>query len=57
VAGGTCPRESRPSIRASNVDTMEAWIWSCLMERTGARPSISSKNMIEGSYSFACLLD
>lgn len=24
------------------------WMWSCLLERTGARPSISSKKMMEG---------
>jgi hypothetical protein len=33
---------------ASSVDTIEAWIWSCFTERTGARPSISSKKMIDG---------
>ena len=37
----TCPRESKPSINASRVETIEAWIWSCLTERTGAKPSIS----------------
>ncbi|KAJ3492754.1 hypothetical protein NMY22_g20307 [Coprinellus aureogranulatus] len=45
----TCPRPSMPSMSASSVETMEAWIWSCFEDRTGARPSISSKKMIEGS--------
>lgn len=30
------------------------WIWSCLLERTGARPSISSKKMMEGLMRYAC---
>ena len=45
----TRPRASRPSISASSVATMELWIWSVLDERTGAKPSISSKKMMEGS--------
>lgn len=44
----TSPRESRPSIRAKRVDTMLEWIWSWRVERTGARPSISSKKIMEG---------
>lgn len=35
----TRPRESRPSISASSVDTMELWIWSCLLLRTCRRES------------------
>ena len=31
------PRESRPSMSASSVDTIELWIWSCLLLRTCAR--------------------
>ena len=42
------PRLSRPSMRARSVETMEEWIWSCLVERTGANPSISSKKMMDG---------
>jgi len=49
------PRLSRPSISASNVDTMELWIWSWRLERIGARPSISSKNMIDGRIWYACI--
>lgn len=30
----TCPRASRPSMSASRVETMELWIWSCLLLRT-----------------------
>lgn len=29
------------------------WIWSCLLERTGAKPSISSKKIIEGLIKYA----
>lgn len=47
----TSPRLSRPSIKASKVDTMDEWIWSCLEDLTGAKPSISSKKMIEGRIS------
>lgn len=47
-SGHTCPRLSRPSMRASRVDTTDAWIWSCLTLRTGASPSISSKKIIDG---------
>lgn len=32
----TLPRESRPSISASSVETMLLWIWSCLLLRTCA---------------------
>ena len=32
---------------------MELWIWSCLEERTGVRPSISSKKITEGWYARA----
>lgn len=42
------PLLSSPSIKASRVDTIELWIWSCLLDLTGARPSISSKKMMEG---------
>ena len=48
------PRLSKPSIRASSVETIELCIWSCRLERTGARPSISSKNMIDGLDWYAC---
>ena len=48
------PRESRPSIKASRVETMELWICSCLLERTGASPSISSKKIMAGCIAFAC---
>ena len=44
----TRPRESRPSMSARSVATMELWIWSVFDERTGAKPSISSKKMIAG---------
>ncbi len=44
----TCPRLSSPSINASRVDTREECTWSTFMLRTGARPSISSKKMMEG---------
>ena len=47
------PLLSSPSISASRVDTMELWIWSCRDDRTGARPSISSKNMIDGRMAYA----
>lgn len=30
------------------------WIWSCLLDRTGARPSISSKKMMDGRIRYAC---
>lgn len=33
----TWPREVRPSMRASRVDTMELWIWSCLLLRICTR--------------------
>lgn len=49
-----CPLESSPSISASKVDTIEAWIWSCFTDRTGANPSISSKNIMEGCIRCAC---
>lgn len=26
-------------MRARSVDTIELWIWSCLLERTGASPA------------------
>ncbi len=39
---------------ARRVETMEAWIWSCLEDRTGARPSISSKKMMDGWQRRAC---
>ena len=35
-------------MRARRVETMEEWIWSCLVDLTGASPSISSKKMIDG---------
>mgnify|MGYP006892810593 CR=1 FL=1 len=38
---------------ASSVETIELWIWSCRLERTGARPSISSKKMIDGCKRWA----
>ena len=50
----TSPRLSSPSIRASSVDTIELWIWSWRLDRTGARPSISSKKMIDGRIRYAC---
>ena len=34
---------------------MEEWIWSCRLERTGARPSISSKKIMEGRIWYACV--
>eukprot|EP00665_Eupelagonemidae_sp_cell47_P002555 gene2555-biopygen1429 len=43
-----------PSISASNGATTEAWTWSCSTLRTGARPSISSKKMIDGWLACAC---
>ena len=51
------PRLSKPSMRARRVDTMEEWIWSCRLERTGARPSISSKKIMEGRiwYAYVCV--
>ena len=49
------PRLSRPSMRARRVDTMEEWIWSCRLERTGASPSISSKKIMEGRIWYACV--
>ena len=49
------PRLSKPSMRARRVDTMEEWIWSCRLERTGARPSISSKKIMEGRIWYACV--
>ena len=49
----TCPRPSMPSMSARSVLTMLAWIWSCLLERTGAKPSISSKKMMLGCAFFA----
>lgn len=42
------PRSSSPSISASRVDTILAWIWSCFADRTGASPSNSSKKIIDG---------
>jgi hypothetical protein len=39
---------SRPSIKARRVVTMLQWTWSFLADRIGARPSSSSKNIIDG---------
>ncbi len=47
------PRLSSPSMRARRVETMEEWIWSWRLERTGARPSISSKKMMAGLIWYA----
>jgi hypothetical protein len=44
------PRSSSPSISANRVDTIDEWIWSCLLLRTGASPSISSKKIMAGCY-------
>ena len=38
----TCPRESRPSMRASSVLTMLLWIWSCLLLLTCTASAIAS---------------
>jgi len=35
-------------ISARSVETIEAWIWSCFDDRTGANPSISSKKIMLG---------
>ena len=51
----TSPLLSNPSIRANRVDTILECIWSCLLDLTGARPSISSKNMIAGRTWYACI--
>lgn len=34
------PLLSKPSIRARRVETIELCIWSCLLERTGAKPNL-----------------
>ena len=41
----TCPRESRPSMRASSVLTMLLWIWSCLLLLT-CTPSASPSHLL-----------
>lgn len=48
------PLLSRPSISAKSVHTIEACIWSCFVDLTGARPSSSSKNIIDGRADWAC---
>jgi hypothetical protein len=49
----TWPRPSSPSISASSVDTSDECTWSTFIDRTGARPSISSKKMMDGCILFA----
>lgn len=44
------PLLSSPSIRARRVETILAWIWSCFDDLTGAKPSISSKKIIDGRF-------
>lgn len=41
-------RQLDPSLHPVEAVCSDLWMWSCLLERTGARPSISSKKMMEG---------
>jgi len=44
----TEPLDFKPSSNESKVATTELCVWSCCLDLQGAKPSISSKNMIEG---------
>ena len=43
----TSPRESNPSMSANKVETIEEWMWSCLLDRTGAKPRLENRSFFK----------